>query len=87
MSEIDVSHATGVHAKTQFSMLLPAVSEQLEARAIQSVVLYGIEAHVCILQTALDLRSRGIDVHVLADGTSSQHDSDRFMAFEVRGNS
>jgi hypothetical protein len=37
---------------------------------------------VCVLQTALDLRQRGYDVHVVADGTSSRFASDRLLAFE-----
>ena len=43
----------------------------------------GIEAHVCVMQTALDLREKGFDVHLIADATSSQQPSDRFYAFEV----
>ena len=35
-----------------------------------------------MLQTALDLRSRGYDVHVAADGTSSRFSTDRMVAFD-----
>jgi nicotinamidase-related amidase len=81
VSEIDISNASVVVDKTQFAMTVPEVTDALSG--IESVVMCGIEAHVCILQTALELRAKGIDVHIVADGTSSQHDSDRMFAFEV----
>ena len=40
------------------------------------------QAHVCVLQTALELRSRGYSVHVVADGTSSRFSTDRITAFD-----
>lgn len=49
----------------------------------ESVILFGIETHICVQQTALDLRSRGFDVHVVADGCSSRTQTDRVLAFEV----
>lgn len=57
--------------KTLFSMFTPQVKSILNARPIHNVVLFGIESHICILQTALDLLSAGYGVHVLADGVSS----------------
>lgn len=75
-----------VFAKTKFSMLTEEVDEALkthkEAQGIEDVVLFGIEAHVCIQQTAIDLLEKGYNVHIAADGTSSQRRSDRMMAFE-----
>jgi nicotinamidase-related amidase len=61
-------------AKTLFSMMVPEVRTLLRDRPhVTSVVLFGIEAHVCVLQTALDLVQAGYDVHVLADGVSSSN--------------
>ncbi|KAI0430453.1 Isochorismatase hydrolase [Xylaria sp. FL1042] len=37
----------------------------------RSVVIVGIESHICVTQTALDLLARGHRVYVLADGVSS----------------
>ena len=39
-------------------------------------VLIGIEAHVCVMQTALDLCEAGYDVFVVVDAVSSRHEAD-----------
>lgn len=36
-----------------------------------SIALVGIESHICITQTALQLLKEGHDVYVIADGVSS----------------
>lgn len=46
------------------------------------VLLLGIEAHVCVLQTAVDLIEKGLEVHVLVDGVSSQRPGDRAVALQ-----
>lgn len=48
--------------------------------AIDSVVLAGVETHVCILQTALDLVGRGIGVFVPVDAVASRHRLDHDTA-------
>ncbi|HZL47628.1 MAG TPA: isochorismatase family protein [Solirubrobacteraceae bacterium] len=37
------------------------------------VVVCGIETHVCVSQTVLDLLGRGVEVHVPADAVGSRH--------------
>ena len=50
-------------AKTRFTMLVPEVSARLkELKRADTVVLCGIEAHVCILATCQDLRAEGFNV-------------------------
>ena len=38
-----------------------------------TVVLAGLETHVCVAQTALDLLARGLGVFVAADAVASRH--------------
>jgi nicotinamidase-related amidase len=37
-----------------------------------TTILCGIETHVCVFQTAADLLRQGLEVHVVADATSSR---------------
>ncbi len=46
--------------------------EKLEAAGRQQVLLAGIEAHVCVYQTARDLAEAGFEVQVLVDCISSR---------------
>jgi len=41
------------------------------------VLLCGIEAHVCVAQTALDLLDRGVAVQVVTDAVGARHAHDR----------
>jgi nicotinamidase-related amidase len=40
------------------------------------LILFGIEAHVCILQTALEMKTAGFDVFVVVDAVSSRSEFD-----------
>jgi len=60
-------------AKTTFCCLdEPAFAERFAAIGRKQVVLTGVEAHICVLQTAARLRDRGHDVFVVADAVSSR---------------
>jgi nicotinamidase-related amidase len=49
-----------------------ATRARLQALDRPQVLLVGIEAHVCVQQTALDLLAAGIQPFVLADGVGSR---------------
>nr|XP_023662583.1 isochorismatase domain-containing protein 1 isoform X1 [Paramormyrops kingsleyae] len=83
VQELDLTGAKLVFPKTKFSMVLPEVEAALaEIPGLRSVVLFGVETHVCIQQTALDLIGRGLEVHIIADSTSSRSMMDRMFALE-----
>ncbi|KAJ8330055.1 hypothetical protein BDV3_002707 [Batrachochytrium dendrobatidis] len=71
-AELDVTTAVCCLSKTKFSMWTDQVKDLvLNKLQSKSAVLFGIESHVCVTQTALDLLRNNIDVYVLADGVSS----------------
>ena len=53
---------------------------QLNTLGKEQVLLCGIETHVCIYQTAMDLMEGGLDVTILADAVSSRTDQNRQIA-------
>jgi hypothetical protein len=57
--------------KTCFSMWVPDVSKHFQSSAPSEVVIIGIESHICVTQTALDLLANKHKVYILADGVSS----------------
>ena len=54
----------------------------LEARGVSDVILCGIEAHVCVMQTCLDLLDKGFRTFVVADAISSRTPENHRIAVE-----
>jgi len=59
--------------KVHFScMSAPNYLQRLKQHHKNQLILIGIEAHVCVLQTALQMKEDGFDVFVVADAVSSR---------------
>ena len=54
----------------------------LEAKGVHDVILCGIEAHVCVAQTCLDLLDRGFRACIAADAISSRTPENHRIAVE-----
>ena len=54
--------------------------KSLQASGRKQVVMTGIETHVCVMQTGLELLAAGYSVYVVADAVSSRKGSDREAA-------
>jgi len=48
----------------------------LEKHEIKQVLIVGMESHVCVFQTIIDLLDRGYGVHLVRDATGSRFKSD-----------
>ena len=65
---------TKAHAdKSAFSMMVPEVRKAFQELGPEKkeVIVVGIESHICVTQTTLDLVREGHKVYVLDDGVSS----------------
>ncbi|MFP4011085.1 MAG: hydrolase [Spirochaetaceae bacterium] len=69
--------------KTAFSCLdEPAFQKALSEVGRRYVVMGGIEAHVCLLQTSMDLLEAGYTPVLVEDCTSSRKPNDKLTAIE-----
>lgn len=70
--------------KTLFSMITPELDALLpnvkSGETPLDVIIVGIETHICITQTTLDLLERGHRVYVIVDGVSSMNKEERGVA-------
>lgn len=55
---------------------VPSILEHLFAHKITHVALAGIEAHICVAQTALELLTQNFHVQIVADAVASRHEYD-----------
>ena len=89
--ELVLSADTKVFAKRKFSMLTDETNAHLRSLdGKDQIILCGVEAHVCVQQTAMDLLSEksnnglnySYDVHIACDAVSSQRSHDRSVALD-----
>ncbi len=69
-----------IDEKLKFSAAVAQVRRRLEALGRSYVVLCGVETHVCVLQTALDLSAAGYVVAITEDAVGSRRPSDHASA-------
>lgn len=84
-----LSTRTSFLEKTAFSCCGDPAFEALLTKARTTLPLYqhqvvvaGLEAHVCVLQTVLELLEHGYEVHVCWDGVSGRGETYRKLALE-----
>lgn len=82
-------HIKGAHVveKTHFNAFAEeAVKTYLQQLKRPQVIITGTEAHVCVLQTALDMHAHGFQVFIVADAIGSRQPANKQVALErMRG--
>lgn len=73
----------GAHAKLHFSCAdEPVILDHLVGGGRRQVVLAGIEAHICVLQSALGLKEKGYDPFVVTDASASRRPENEEAAWQ-----
>jgi nicotinamidase-related amidase len=77
IAELSAATAQQCVEKIAFSCAAePNFMAALEKTGARQVVLVGMEAHVCVYQTLIDLLDRGYNVHLVRDAICSRFKSD-----------
>jgi len=58
----------------------PAIMEKIETSTKRFVLLAGIEAHICLVQTAIDLKERGYRPVIVEDCVASRNPENKRIA-------
>jgi nicotinamidase-related amidase len=69
------------YEKMTFScMQNPEIAAAIEQSGKRTIILAGIEAHICVLQTALDLCAEGFDVALVLDAVGSRSEENKSIS-------
>jgi nicotinamidase-related amidase len=68
--------------KKAFSMWVPIIASHFSSAEPSQIVIMGIESHICVTQTAIDLLAAGHTVYVLRDGVGSCNKEEVPIAME-----
>jgi nicotinamidase-related amidase len=60
----------------------PAMTARVQSLGKKQLVIAGIEAHVCVLQSALGFKDMGLEVFVVADAVTSRKQESVDLALE-----
>ena len=58
------------------------ISDYVDSLNKNNVIICGVEAHICVLQTALDLKKAGYNVILMADCIDSRKEYDKKIAIK-----
>lgn len=68
--------------KTRFSIFTQEIADYLKSLDKKSLILYGIEAHICLTQSALDAIEAGFQVFYVCDAVASRKDYNKKIAIK-----
>jgi len=61
----------------------PEFRDKLKATHHKQILLTGMETHVCVYQTAMDLITNGYEVYLVADAVSSRTEENKLIGIQA----
>lgn len=75
---------TKVIEKSAFSILKEENAlETIKSYGKKQVILFGIETHICVLQTALELIKNGFEVYLIKNASKSRQEFEHLSGIDV----
>ncbi|MBN2829142.1 MAG: isochorismatase family protein [Candidatus Cloacimonetes bacterium] len=81
-ADIYIPTGTRIIEKRTFTVFDEVIDPYIESLKKQKIVFYGIESHVCLMQSALDALERDYDVYYVANAVASRNDEDKKIAIK-----
>jgi len=82
-----IQNAAGINAlyfeKTSFSVVEnPAIASAIDKYGRNQIVIFGIETHICVSQTANALVNKGYEVTIISDACGSRAETEHHAGIE-----
>lgn len=83
VEEIILPENTPIIEKLHFSCFgNQEFNKKIKELKLKSIIIFGVEAHVCLLKTALDALKQNLEVYLVADAVSSRTPENKALAIE-----
>lgn len=82
LTELTTTPFTYYDKITFSSAMDPTITEAIEASKCKNIIVCGIEAHICVIQTVIDLQANGYQVYLISDCISSRKEYDKKTALK-----
>jgi len=82
VSDIHIPLSALIYEKKKFSIFTPEISDWLKKQDRNQLVIFGIEAHVCVTQSCLDAIQTGYKVFLVNDAISSRTEDNKKVAID-----
>lgn len=79
----NINSFTTIEKNTFSALQMPQFYENLKQLDVKNILIFGIETHICVLQTVIDLLENNYNVFVISDCSASRAEYNHNAALDV----